>query len=182
MLKGKRVISLLLMMVLVVSMCGCGKEKTKTTGKNNGEKQKVIIHLNGIDEDYKMQKAMEEIQKMDKYSNVDFEFHGREADFDTTVPVTIAGGGQVDIIIVANPMIQQQWADAGTIIPLNDLIKETKTDYDKEFGQYVENASNNGKIFTIPHNITRWVLYYNKDIFDAAGVPYPDDKIGRAHV
>lgn len=171
----KKILTIVLTGCMLMSMTGCGQ--TESTEKDNDTKQKMVIHLNGIDEDYKMQKAMDEIQKMDKYSNVDFEFHGREADFDTTVPVMIAGGEQVDIVIVANPMIQQQWADAGTIVPLNDLIEATGTNFEEEFGPYVENATNNGEIYTVPHNITRWVLYYNKDIFDAAGIPYPDSKV-----
>lgn len=175
---NKKLITLFLSGLMITSMTACGQSaKTSQEAPTTSGKQKMVIHLNGIDEDFKMQKAMEEIQKMDKYKDVEFEFHGREADFLTTVPVMIAGGEQVDIIIVSNPMIQQQWADAGTIVPLDDLIKETGTDFNAEFGPYVENATNNGSIYTIPHNITRWALYYNKAIFDAAGVTYPDPKV-----
>ncbi|MRM88988.1 extracellular solute-binding protein [Faecalicatena contorta] len=152
-------------------------ESSTVDSHADGEKVKMVIHLNGMDEDLKMQKAMKEIQTMDKYSNIDFEFHGREADFDTTVPVAIAGGAQVDVVILANPMIQQQWADAGSIIPLDDIITKKGFDFEAEFGEYVSNATNNGQIYTIPHNITRWALYYNKDIFDAAGEPYPDSEV-----
>ncbi|OUS75665.1 hypothetical protein B1748_16315 [Paenibacillus sp. MY03] len=186
----KRTVSLLLVAVLafvVLSACSNSTENSNSTATNQSvstpesvakkDPIKMIIHLNGIDEDIKMKKAMEEIQTLDKYSHVAFEFHGREADFLTSVPISIAGGKQVDIIIVANPIIQQQWADAGTIVPLDDLIKETGVDFNQEFGPYVENASNNGQIFMVPHNITRWALYYNKSIFDKTGVPYPDDKI-----
>ena len=58
-----------------------------------------------------MQKAIEEIQTMSEYQNVEFNFVGREADFNTTVPTQIAAGNQIDIIVVANPMLQQQYAD-----------------------------------------------------------------------
>lgn len=55
-------------------------ESSTVDSHADGEKVKMVIHLNGMDEDLKMQKAMKEIQTMDKYSNIDFEFHGREAD------------------------------------------------------------------------------------------------------
>ncbi|MGG1554054.1 ABC transporter substrate-binding protein [Paenibacillus ferrarius] len=175
----KRLISGLIAAGLLVSASACAPaegDKGKDTGAK--EKQtKMIIHLNGIDEDIKMQKAMKEIQTLEKYKNVQFEFHGREADFATAVPIAIAAGKQVDIVVVANPMIQQQWADAGTIVPLDEIAKSVGVDFKKEYGEYVENATNNGKIYTVPHNITRWALYYNKAIFDKAGVPYPDPKI-----
>ncbi|WP_175415126.1 ABC transporter substrate-binding protein [Paenibacillus algicola] len=174
---------LCLMLVLTsVVACSSGSEEGKTQGSgakgtDGKEPVKMVIHLNGIDEDIKMKKAMEEIQKLDKYSHVTFDFHGREADFLTSVPIAIASGAQVDIIVVANPMIQQQWADAGTIVPLDELSKSIGVDFKEEFGPYADNASNNGELFIVPHNITRWALYYNKSLFDQAGVPYPDAKV-----
>ena len=163
---------------------GCGEQTQNVGGGTetgnqaaSGEKETMNIHLNGIDEDYKMQKAIEEIQTMSEYQNVEFNFVGREADFNTTVPTQIAAGNQIDIIVVANPMLQQQYADNGTIIPLDDLIAETGVDFEEEFGKYAESAKNDGQTYMVPHNITSWALYYNKDVFDAAGVPYPDDTV-----
>ncbi|WP_281890632.1 extracellular solute-binding protein [Paenibacillus sp. YYML68] len=175
----KKLMSAVLAAALVFSASACAPE-AKEKGNDAGAKEqqkKMVIHLNGIDEDIKMQKAMKEIQTLEKYKNVKFDFHGREADFMTAVPIAIAGGNQVDIIVVANPMIQQQWADAGTIVPLDDIAKSIGVDFNKEYGPYVANASNNGKLYTVPHNITRWALYYNKAIFDKAGVAYPDPKV-----
>lgn len=173
----KKFLCLTVIVSLLISvMAGCANAKDKdgqSVSQNSSEKKKVVIHLNGMDEEQKMISAMEEIQKMEKYKNIEFEFHGRDADFDTKVPVSISGGAQVDIIIVANPMLQQQYADEGLIQPLDDLIAKAKIDFKKEFGNYAENAKNNGKIYIVPHNVTRWALYYNKDIFDAAKVPYP---------
>ncbi|MEK3884780.1 extracellular solute-binding protein [Paenibacillus sp. PL2-23] len=185
----KRQMTILLMIVLVMSLLAACSQSSNggetPASKGNESKEgsdakkpiKMVIHLNGIDEDIKMQKAMEEIQKLEKYKHVTFDFHGREADFLTAVPIAIAAGSQVDLIIVANPMLQQQWSDAGTIVPLDELAQKIGVDFTKEFGPYVDNASNNGQLFIVPHNITRWALYYNKDMFDKAGVPYPDDKI-----
>ncbi len=148
---------------------------TEDTSQDSGEKQTVVIHLNGMDEEYKMMAAMEEIQTMEKYSNIEFEFHGRDADFDTKVPVSIAGGSQVDLIIVANPMLKEQYASEGLIMPLDEVIAESDYDFTTEFGPYLENAKDSeGNIVMIPHNITRWVLYYNKALFDAVSEPYPD--------
>lgn len=153
-----------------------GDTETKTKAAS-GEKKKVVIHLNGIDEEQKMKSAMEEIQTLDKYKDIEFMFHGRDADFDTKIPVEIAGGNPIDLIIVANPILQQQYADTGMIQPLDDIIQSAGVDYDKEFGPYVKNTMNNGQIYTVPHNITHWVITYNKAVFDAAGEPYPDSKV-----
>ena len=50
-----------------------------------------------------------EIKALDKYQDIEFDFRGRDADFNTKVPVEIAGGNPVDLIIVANPILQQQY-------------------------------------------------------------------------
>ena len=57
------------------------------------------------------------------------------------------------------------------------MIAETGVDFEEEFGKYAESAKNDGQTYMVPHNITSWALYYNKDVFDAAGVPYPDDTV-----
>lgn len=41
---------------------------------------------------------------------------------------------------------------------------------------YVKAASNNGEIYAIPYNSNQHILYYNKDVFDKFGVPYPPDE------
>lgn len=195
----KKALSVLLASVMAAAAlagCGGGGAQPSPASENGGktqaaseadqsgaakgasaEKRKVVIYLNGMDEEQKMKSAMDEIKALDKYQDIEFDFRGRDADFNTKVPVEIAGGNPVDLIIVANPILQQQYVDSGMIQPLDDIIQAAGVDYEKEFGPYVENAMNNGQIFTVPHNITRWVITYNKAVFDAAGEPYPDPEI-----
>ena len=56
---------------------GCGEQTQNVGGGTetgnqaaSGEKETMNIHLNGIDEDYKMQKAIEEIQTMSEYQTL----------------------------------------------------------------------------------------------------------------
>ncbi len=142
--------------------------------ESSGEKKQFVIHQNGMDEEQKMIAAVEELQAMEKYADVEFVFYGRDADFATKIPTQIAGGEQYDLMIAANPIEQQKYADEGLAQPLDDAIAELGIDWEAEFGPYAKNSMNNGEIYTIPHNVTRWVITYNKDVFDAAGVEYPD--------
>lgn len=137
----------------------------------------MVIHMNGMDEDYKMQLAMADIETDERFSHVTWEWHAREADFLTAVPIAIAAGTQVDVVIAANPILFQQYASEGMIMPLDDLFAEIGVDPTEQYGKYVENATYEGEIYMVPHNITCWILYYNKAIFDAANEPYPDGDI-----
>lgn len=193
----KKICSIILVLTMVLGiLTACGQDDSKKTNdgtKDQGtasnndanankkpaekEREKLIISLDKMPEDVKLARAIEEVQEMEKYSHVDFEVHGKEADFLTTMPITVAGGEQRDLVAVAQPILQQQWADAGTIQPLTKMIESLGLDFEKEFGPYAANAMNNGEYYTIPHNITKWALYYNKKIFDEAGIPYPDPKV-----
>jgi len=42
------------------------------------------------------------------------------------------------------------------------------------FPRLVENSAVKGLLYGVPHNFSTLVLYYNKDHFDAEGLPYPD--------
>ena len=182
----KRMIAGLLTVGLVAtSLVGCGgneeakdseaTEETSTEKEEaSGEKIHFKILQNGMDEEQKMIAAQKELQAMEKYANVEFEFVGRDPDFETKMPIQIAGGEEIDLIIAANPIVQQKYADEGLIQPLDSVIADLGIDFETEFGSYAANAYNNGEIYTIPHNVTRWVITYNKQLFDDAGVEYPD--------
>jgi multiple sugar transport system substrate-binding protein len=41
---------------------------------------------------------------------------------------------------------------------------------------YIHSFGDNGEIYGVPYNSNQHILYYNKDIFDKFGVPYPSDQ------
>ncbi|HXH60455.1 MAG TPA: sugar ABC transporter substrate-binding protein [Fimbriimonadaceae bacterium] len=61
---------------------------------------------------------------------------------------------------------------------LRDLSPYIKADKDFSLDDYFSNVVDitrrGGAVYGIPVGFTPMVLYYNKDLFDAAGVPYPD--------
>ena len=158
----KKVVALMTIATMAASLfAGCGEQTQNVGGGTetgnqaaSGEKETMNIHLNGIDEDYKMQKAIEEIQTMSEYQNVEFNFVGREADFNTTVPTQIAAGNQIDIIVVANPMLQQQYSLAaslgqGLLVYLAQRRKEEGADFDSVAQWTEEHKKNIVHLFTV---------------------------------
>lgn len=71
-----------------------------------------------------------------------------------------------------------KYADYGMLADLTDLYAEEDPDY---YGKYfseisVDNArGSNGRIYGIPKDKDTVCLVYNKEMFDAAGVSYPDE-------
>ncbi|GAA3404423.1 ABC transporter substrate-binding protein [Paenibacillus hodogayensis] len=59
---------------------------------------------------------------------------------------------------------------------ISDLIAKNKYDlsrFDPAAVQTIKNVSGDGKLFGLPDSFNPIVLFYNKDIFDRFGVPYP---------
>ncbi|MBO7393478.1 MAG: sugar ABC transporter substrate-binding protein, partial [Abditibacteriota bacterium] len=88
--------------------------------------------------------------------------------------VTTAGGRPPDVTMVCST-----WAtpleDKGVLEPLDDYIKETGFDIDDFYGNAVNECRYKGKLYGIPVAIDSYAMYYNKKMFDEAGVPYPDE-------
>lgn len=70
----------------------------------------------------------------------------------------------------------EEWLDSGWIMSLNQFI-ENDPDMDiEDFNEYmISNFTKDGEIFALPYDFGAPLLYYNKSIFDEAGLDYPDE-------
>jgi len=74
------------------------------------------------------------------------------------------------------PTIYHEYVRAGNLLPLNDLIKKD-IDPKKHFMETMpewESPAASGKYFGLTRDFVVTLLYYNKNLLDAARVPYPD--------
>ncbi|MCJ7839852.1 extracellular solute-binding protein [Lederbergia sp. NSJ-179] len=86
-----------------------------------------------------------------------------------------AKGNKPDIIIgPIEPMKELE-----VIEPLDELIEQHNFDLDSlnpALMKNVRSLTDEGKIVGFPDNRPFFALYYNKDVFDLFGQPYPDEK------
>ncbi len=187
-MKTSKSILIMLVMALLVAFVGCsGKDddtgsstgSSSSSGSSSKAKDRVtlVVALDHQGDALKMKDAMAEIVTWDKYSHVDFDIRPTITDFPTAMPIQVAGGEQMDIVAIANPILLATWARAGILLPLDKYAKDIGLSYDTEFGQYKKNAQIDGDTYLVPNTLTKWGLYYNKDLFDAVGEPYPSEDI-----
>jgi multiple sugar transport system substrate-binding protein len=69
----------------------------------------------------------------------------------------------------------QVYADGDQLLPLDDAIKDAGVDMSVYPQALVDLFNYGGKQFGLPKDFDTIGLWYNKDLFDAAGVAYPDD-------
>jgi multiple sugar transport system substrate-binding protein len=93
-------------------------------------------------------------------------------EFSAKMRVMLSGGDSVDMIY--NSFNENYISNAinGNTVDLTPYFQKDGIDY-RRFNGIVDRFLIDGKIYGMPTNINVWQIYYNKDIFDKRGVPYP---------
>lgn len=98
------------------------------------------------------------------------------ADYFTSLKTWIAGGTAPDVASLDLAMLGEL-AAGGSLADLNPLIAADNYDLSTYYQSTLDMYKLNGGQFGLPASYSNVVLYYNKNLFDAAGLPYPDDKM-----
>lgn len=93
----------------------------------------------------------------------------------TKLDILAMSGGDMDVMPIADGD-QFLRFENGMLAPLDDFITKDKFDMNASFGKYAEwGIGSDGKYYGIPFRATQTMVWYNKTMFDQAGVPYPSD-------
>lgn len=95
------------------------------------------------------------------------------ADYVTKLTTMLNGGSECDIVYIKEADGTPSYADKGQLEDLTSYIEADGIDTSKFVGYNDFNLD--GKQVALPFKTDYYVLYYNKDIFDAAGVDYPSN-------
>lgn len=88
--------------------------------------------------------------------------------------MTLISAGEAPDILYINEMIYA-FADKGVLLPLNEKIEADGFDTSIFMPNLLEPLTYEGELFGLPQEISPFVIYYNKDMFEEAGVPLPTD-------
>ncbi len=94
-------------------------------------------------------------------------------DYSTVLQTQLAGGSDdFDIITIKDIPGYTNLVSANLLLPLDDYIAAQNVDT-AAYGGVIEALALNDAVYGLPFRSDFWILYYNKDIFDAVGVAYP---------
>jgi multiple sugar transport system substrate-binding protein len=93
-------------------------------------------------------------------------------DYGTAIATQLAGDSKIDIITIGDIPTYANLTKIGHLENLNDYVKRSGMDLNIYSG-LTDELKINGGLFALPFRSDFWVTYYNRDLFDAAGVPYP---------
>ncbi len=94
-------------------------------------------------------------------------------DYMTQLATQLAGGNsELDILSIKDIPGYANLINLEVLEPLNGKLTTPEAD----FGGVLEQlTASDGSYYAVPFRSDFWVVFYNKDLFDAAGVPYPDN-------
>ena len=95
-------------------------------------------------------------------------------DYDDKIKVMLSGGADIDCFWVRGGDQLRQMANGGAVLALDDMIDEAGVNF-SDYGQMGEAYQTGGKTYGLCTSKSCWLLWYNKDLFDAAGEEYPLD-------
>jgi multiple sugar transport system substrate-binding protein len=98
------------------------------------------------------------------------------ADYTQKLSVMLNGGSDVDAFWIKDGDTTKGLVNRGQLADLSAYIKQDSIDL-AAFNGLAERYTIGGKTVALPARTDYYVLYYNKDIFDAAKVPYPSNNM-----
>ncbi len=92
----------------------------------------------------------------------------------TKLDVLAMGGGEVDVMPMADgdQFLRMQ---NGMIAPIDEFLAADGIDMEALYGGAADWVQYDGKYYGLPLRVNHEAIFYNKDMFDAAGLDYPAD-------
>jgi len=188
----KKLLAIMLAVIMVVSVfAACAKKpsdqkptETATTTPGAGDETKepepvtlkILGHSGILETSEAVKSAIEKFKSTYPHITLELTAIGSN-EYNDKRAIMIAGGEQIDAMAVSNPLDTLNLAQSGMILPLNEYAEATGLKPEDILSEDIIRMEDiGGKIYKLPYTTTAWLLFYNKDIFDAAGVPYPDPK------
>ena len=156
----KKMLTLVLALMMALTMIGAASEKQVLT----------VVTWDATTTPYLVaQEAAFEA----KYPDVDLQYIDvASQDYAIKVGTMLSGGDTSDVVMIKEARDIINWQAAGYAAPMSDYIAADNFDLAGYVGTEV-NYAVDGVQYALPFRSDFWVLFYNKDLFDAAGVAYP---------
>lgn len=95
-------------------------------------------------------------------------------DYMTVLATQLAGSADLDILTIKDIPGYANLINLDYLTPMNDILTRDTADFN---GVIEQLTVDDGSFYAVPFRSDFWVLFYNKDLFDAAGVAYPSNDL-----
>lgn len=184
----KRVIAFMLAVALMGStLVGCGnsqKQEDSNQAKTESTDKAATVEEPAGDEPVTLKMVLWDLSSatyiqpiLDAYKeikpNVTIETIDIPSnEYQDKLSIMLSGGDDSDIISVKDIPGYSAMLTKNQIDPLNEYIERDQIDL-AQYSGVTDELLVNDNLYALPFRSDFWVLFYNKGIFDKAGVPYP---------
>lgn len=151
-------------------LSGCG---SKSAGSTKDGKTKLVMSLWDEEQNKTMQKMIGVYQEQNPNVTVETQLTTWN-EYWTKLEASVTGGDAADIMWV-NVLKAEEYVNAGILMDVSEVANtlDLKTNYPEAL---VNGYNYQEKQYAIPKDFDTNGLFYNKELFDKAGVSYPTDQ------
>ncbi|MGG4396643.1 sugar ABC transporter substrate-binding protein [Paenibacillus thiaminolyticus] len=182
-MKQRRITILLLvfaMVTMLISACGTSTGEQGASGSAGaaesgqpGEKVKLkVATWAGASELKEFEELISQLNEAS--SEYTIEVQSIPADYYQKLQAMIAGKQAPDFMWLSQEYVAQ-YAKLGAIKPLDEELAKTDFNRDDYFQGALDVGINQGQIYALPWISQPYVLYYNQDMFEEAGIDLPNE-------
>lgn len=157
--------------LLLMSACSSSESKSE---QSDGKGQVTLSYMSWDPNEAKgLRKVADEFEKENPSIKINMETTPWDqywVKFDSA-----AKAGNLADIVTMHPIASYASMSGGALMKLDDTIKNGPLDLNNYYEGIIDPYKMDGNVYAIPKDVTDIGLWYNKKIFDDAGVAYPDD-------
>ncbi|QQO08962.1 ABC transporter substrate-binding protein [Breznakiella homolactica] len=152
---------------LALGSCSGGKDKT---GSSEGKPQEITFWVANIGGESTIE-LLDNFNKRQNEIKVNYEFQGNYNDIITKLKAAIQSKADLPDLCIIYGIGTRFMADSGVAIPIQEYIDSTGFDFKGNVSPLAAAFyAVNGIQYAMPFAVSTPILYYNKDVFKAAGL------------
>lgn len=164
-MKKSIVLVLLVLVTLLATMAACVAPPPLTT---------VSFMVSGSQEEFQAYETLVEAFQADNPDyRIDLRYVPDDKDYRRRLAADFSAKTPADVFLLNYRRIAP-FAAEGAMAPIGGFLEQSQVIAAEDFYQPAVDAFRyNGELWCVPQNVSSLVVYFNKDLFDAAGLAYP---------
>ncbi len=180
-MKKKWIAGLMVAVMGISMLTGCGSKKDEKPKEAPSEVKEATgedVTLKVVLWDYSNVTYYKTIiaEFEEKYPNITVEVVELASDeYDNVVTTQLSGEQDFDVVFTKGTPALSALIEQGHIYALDEYLKTDENFNPDNYNGLVDQLSLDGKTYALPFRYDNNLIFYNKDLFDKANVPYPED-------
>lgn len=171
-MKKRRLVSFLCAAMTAVMLTGCGGAQNNVgTGATSDGKVNLKFYIWSDEVNY-MNEVVNNYNSSQNATKVEV-VSIPNASYDDKLKIMLSGGSDADIVDIRGVAQLLQYKDANVLLDVTNNVKSSNLDISK-YGPTWNETYKDGIITALPTRTTSWMLFYNADLFKAAGIQMPE--------